>query len=134
MKLETEVIEATLFYGLDVLDKAIEKAEAKGMTVYGGSENVLLLDLDTPESQERYTTMRQTLDSMFGIVEEESWESKSGNQHKLVRISVPVPDPAMRVALQAACGSDPRRELFAVALMQGGREQPSYLFRPKATE
>lgn len=115
------------------IDAARIEAEAAGCTVITGSEDTLLIDFDGFAGQEQYERQRSMLEAMWGIAREEWWPSRSGTPghvHFVVTLNTPIPSAAHRVGLQAACGSDLKREFLAVRRMVLGVVEPSLLFRP----
>src|SRR5262245_55939864 len=92
------------------LDEAIAEATAKGFEVVRGNDTTLLCDLDSPAAIERFHTVYPLVEEYFGADDYESWESKSGNMHVLVKLNGPL-HVTTRLLLQAALGSDGKREL-----------------------
>ena len=60
-------------------------------------------------------------------------ESKGGNTHALVRLTVPM-DVYERIAWQAAFGSDPKREALHLLSVSRGELNPILLFVKKQAE
>lgn len=120
-------------YGLD-LDSFIEAvitAEKEGFTVIERQPNELLLDLDTPESYKQYEYMRPVIDRMYHIIGyDRGWVSKSGNKHLIITIEQGISE-VEAIALQAACGSDPKREVLCLLRLKNGIEKPIRLFKPQ---
>lgn len=105
-------------------------AEAKGFEVVGSSARILLFDLDDEAQLIAYTEMRSQLANKFGGRELRRWRSKSGEGwHVVYETEVPLDFPS-RVALAAACGSDPVKELLSIARYVNGIAEPSRLFKP----
>lgn len=120
----------------ETIEDAKIEAMKNGCEVVGGDDHCLLLDFDTIDAKKQYERMRHKVVELWGIEREETWMSKSkhpAHQHMRVTLGRPL-IPAERVALQAALGSDPMREMFAVRRLNLGIAEPSLLFRPKDAE
>jgi hypothetical protein len=116
-------------------ENAIKSAKEAGFEVIQSAPNLLLLDFDVPYAgdQKKYYNP-EVMDIILQYVEThavESWASKSGNTHVLVTLGKELP-AHHRIALQAALGSDPKREALSVLRLMNGIEEPSLLFKPKA--
>jgi hypothetical protein len=103
---------------------------AETFDVIQANENTLLLDLDTPEAVETFNRVLPKVDEQYGVERSEAWHSKSGNNHVAVTLKTALPI-SIRIALQAALGSDGVREVLATQRMLNGCVEPSVLFRPK---
>jgi hypothetical protein len=117
--------------GLTPARLALDMDEAnERFDVVRSSPTTLLLDLDTPEAIEQFYRVLPKVAEHFGVERREEWKSKSGKQH--VRVFLDAPQPlAVRLALQAALGSDGIREVLSLKRMANGCEEPSLLFRPR---
>lgn len=112
-------------------EEAIIEAEANGFEVVKSDEFTILLDLDGEEAKKRFDSMRSFLDQCFTIMGQEEWTSKSGGDHKHIKLILAGPlEVAERIAIQALMGSDPRRELLTLLNLKNGVENPSVLFKP----
>lgn len=111
--------------------KTREQAKKDGFTIIHPAPDRLLLDLDTPESQERYAQLFPVVQGYFeGAIEENRWLSKSGiGMHVVVKLPFHIDMPS-RIALQAALGSDPKREILSIGYLHS----PSVLFKPDGTK
>lgn len=110
---------------------AIEQAKLQGFEIVQGDAFTLLLDLDNPNQRRQFSEMRAMVDFHFQILNEESWESKSGSGRKHVKLLLGKSlGPAERMALQAILGSDPKRECFGIAKLASGIKAESLLFKP----
>lgn len=120
----------------ETIEDAKIEAMKNGCEVVGGSEHCLLLDFDSLEGKIQYERMRHKVKELWGIEREETWMSMSKNpEHQHMRVTLTKPlSAAERVALQAALGSDPMREMFAVRRLNLGVVEPSLLFRPEDAE
>ena len=109
---------------------AIERAEASGFTVVKREPHTLLIDLDST-SVDDFKKRVETFRSMFKVEGFEVWESKTpGHHHALVTLRKPVEQPLEAVALQAALGSDIKRELAAIWDIRNNNPDFSILFKP----
>lgn len=105
-------------------------AVADGMMVRMADDNHLLLDLDDEAAIARFAKLRPKLADLFGAKVVEEYESRSGPGHLHVILELGEPFPAaFRIALQAAMGSDPLRELLSLRRLANGVVEPSRLFR-----
>lgn len=116
--------------GPEEFSKQMEQAAAKGAAITYGSPNQLLLDLNGTIAITRYLSMLSRVKSLFGATLIREYESKSGPGHFHVVLSLEKEHSAeARIAMQAALGSDPVRELLALARLAHGVKEPSALFR-----
>jgi len=113
-------------------EEAIEEAEAQGKTVVHSNRNVILLDLDNKESFYHYETMFPILRAFFNLTETDTWRSSSGKGRHVVLACDPLDFPT-RIALQAALGSDRKREGLALAMLKEGHGEHSFLFKPASS-
>lgn len=110
----------------------IKRQEAKGMVINYPEANELLIDIDTTD---QYNTFLQQLEilerNIVGLDREliKCWASKSGLPacHISVRLPFDLVTPAMRIAFQAALGSDPMRELLSLVRLKNGDDFPTIL-------
>lgn len=111
------------------------QAEADGMVVRHANPKTLLMDLDDEAAIERFRRLMPKLDEMFGAKVTEEYESRSGAGHLHVVVELDEPfDAAFRIALQAALGSDPVRELLSLRRLANGINEPSRLFRKRPSD
>lgn len=111
-------------------DSAAKRACLRGCEVERAGNRELLLDLDHWSCRQRYIAVRPALNQRFGVVGESWWRSSSGKGwHVVVTLGVDIPAPE-RIALEAACGSDPYRAILSVKAIANGIASPSMLFRP----
>lgn len=113
------------------LDAAKLQAQLDGLDVVVATDDCLLLDIDTPAMMAQYEAILPILMEHHVATEAERWKSKSGNTHIRVALSGKH-DWAVRYALEAVLGSDPKRGVLAVLQMLNGCDEASMLFRPKA--
>lgn len=114
---------------------SIEDAKEQGFEVDVAADNELFLDIDDMwEGEDTLCSVAKMLDSHYGVVSIKVNRSKSGNKH--IRIVLKFPLPVMiRIALQAACGSDPNRELLNINdILRGRMENPNILFEVPGSE
>ena len=91
--------------------------------------------IDDGAAMDRYEKMLPFLNMVFGAHEIDRRQSKSGASHFHVVVSLDTSmDAAHRCVLQAALGSDPKREIMAVLLLRLGDQEPSSLFRQPRQE
>lgn len=110
-------------------EQACELAEQEGFEVIRSSPTTLLLDLD--DGMHKYNEMRGMAKSLYGFVETARWWSKSGDGRHVVLTSTMELTMPERLLLQAALGSDPKREMLGLRLHREGVENCSVLFKPK---
>lgn len=116
-------------------EKASAEAELKGFTVVKSTDNTLLFDFDDPVAYNEFReTWEQRINEHFGVTSFEMWHSKSstiGNPRRHVKLTIEKPLPLYaRLAIQAACGSDPKREFLGVVYHHSGDRDACLLFRP----
>ncbi len=111
---------------------------AKEWQVVVADDKMLMLDYD----QRPYAcTLPEQFYDTLGILEQALHEdqfftvheSKGGNTHALVRLTVPM-DIYERIAWQAAFGSDPKREALHLLSVSRGELNPILLFMRKPVE
>jgi hypothetical protein len=123
--------------GLDpkTYEKERRAAEANGFEVIFANPHLLLLDLDTEEDFARFVKVYKRAKTLFGLENLQWWPSKSGPPHRHVSITIAFAlSVEERIALQAALGSDPLREILNLKRLRVGVEEPSRLFCPKGTK
>ena len=111
-------------------EAASEEAKAAGFDVLIANDYLLLLDLDNQNARNTLAKSIELVDRMFGVIEVKEWVSKSGGEHS--HASVALRDPLKqeaRIALQAALGSDPTREILSLIRLRNGVVEPSRLFK-----
>lgn len=112
---------------------ALNQAYDAGYEVHLGEPAVLLLDFDEPYiPHKKYGNQRvwEILFQLYPGTTRKFWKSKGGNTHCIVYLSDEL-DIGIRLAWQAALGSDPVREALAIKRLHDGIEEPSMLFQPK---
>lgn len=109
------------------------KAAEENYEVLRPAANELLIDIDNKEAQEQFDRVYPIVDRYYGIVNIQSWKSKSGNKHikVILRESVPI---SWKLVLQAALGSDPIKEVISLKRFEMNCPVPSTLFKPKDAE
>jgi len=114
------------------IDAAIVTGFSRGFEVIQSTRNTLLLDIDSEDDFNRYKFALPLVMEFLNIKEIQMWESKglAGHRHILITLNEDL-HVLTRIALQAALGSDPRREIFAIERVKAGISEPSLLFRPK---
>jgi hypothetical protein len=115
----------------EALAGAIKLAEEEGFEVVRGNDATLLLDLDTEHAVEQFYRVLPIVEEHFGVESHETWSSKSGKTHAAVKLTAPLPC-VQRLLLQAALGSDGKREALGLLQLQNGCAEPNVLFKPTA--
>lgn len=115
--------------------EAIRIAKAAGSKIYRGRPVRLLLDLDDHEAEAQFSYMLKIMKQLdfVGVVKQRWWKSKGGGKHVLITLDRELP-VGERLALQAILGSDVKKELYSIARLHQGVEEPSLLFRPPEGE
>jgi hypothetical protein len=117
-------------YNINTLEQLQELATERNCELYTGADVVLLLDLDTPAQVLQYETMLPLVAEKFGAAEHLRWKSRGGGTHIVLLLGRSLAPPE-RIALQAALGSDPRREILAIFEFHVSGSDTISLFRPK---
>lgn len=118
------------FEYVTTLQSGVARATAEGFEIVWPRPGQVLLDLDDDESLIHYEKILPMARDIFGAVERDRWPSKSGQAwHVIVEVDHDL-TAIERVALQAAMGSDRKRELMATARSMRGDEMVSVLFKP----
>jgi hypothetical protein len=115
---------------------AYEKAEAEGLVVDLPRESELQLDFDTLAQLEAFRVRLQPiLMEHFGVIERDVLVTVSKSGHWHVRVALPLKrlTPIERIAFQAACGSDPVRELLSLVMIDNHDSQPTLLHEKPET-
>lgn len=107
----------------------IARVESEGFRVVLPNDNELQIDID---DDAHYATFLRNLESVARNVEDaaewhmESHPSKSGLPRQHITIQLPLRiEPWQRIAMQAALGSDPMRELLSAIRLQRGDVHPT---------
>lgn len=117
----------------DTEDRAedIRRAEENGCTVVYPEGTHLLLDLDSVEDKVRFKKTFDLLKAKLDAKILDKWISKGGTgRHVVIQVNRTL-SHVERIALQAALGSDGKREIISLIRLWGGKPHPSLLFRPK---
>lgn len=112
-----------------------EEARNNGLRVVVPADGELQIDLDSEEDYQNHKAMMEVLSGRGVVYEYHEAPSKSGlpNRHITVKllsgpggrdITLPL-DPWQRIALQAALGSDPVRELLSCMRVFRNVEPPT---------
>lgn len=115
-------------------DVAIEAAKAAGHEIVLPSPNTLLLDLDTPESLDRYEALRDTFFERFKLEEKSRWRSNSNIGWHVVVEMEEASGSYFIVAMQAILGSDPVREILSMERIENNVEPYGFLIKPKGAK
>lgn len=106
------------------------KAKQEGFDVRMPGPKEVFLDLDSDAELALYKKRRPFAERLLGCWEKERWRSKSGQGwHVVVQCACDI-TPAQRIAIQAALGSDWKREIIGVLRLLNGVEEPTTLFKP----
>src|SRR5229473_6761176 len=97
-------------------DAKIAEALQQGYTIVYDDDYTLLLDLDEPQAITTFEFNLSILQQHLEVVIHDRWESKSSTkfyprEHVVLKVGRPM-TPTERHLLQAALGSDPKRELL----------------------
>lgn len=120
-------------------EAAVEDAKASGMTVVHAHPNLLLLDIDDEAS---WKVMHNGLSDIASLrpglcrySKSKCWTSAGGNRHVQIELREELPI-ARRLLLQAALGSDRKKELYSFLKLYDGvaAKYVSMLFRPKSAK
>lgn len=108
------------------LKKRLKEIEADGNLVIWGKDDVLQLDLDSPEQRVKAITLIHRFTVILNI--SRVWEtvSKSGNAHFYVHLNSPL-DRQQRIFWQAALGSDRVREGLNWVWIEDGLDGECFL-------
>lgn len=111
---------------------AIEEAEADGMNVVYPEPDQLLLDFDNSLDYDFFMgTGRDILAQFWGVRRIETAPSASHRPwHLHCRVTIEKSiTPMERFALQAALGSDRKRELLGIAMLNNKDQHPTFLIQ-----
>ncbi len=118
------------------VDMAYKKAEELNLDVVVPDEYTLQLDYDNgiPDNFNSLLCIIGVNFSFGDLVPPyKETVSKGGKIHIYVTLKEPITN-AERIALQAALGSDPKREILSLARLRRGETTPTLLFEVKKTE
>lgn len=112
-------------------DVAFAAAEAAGLKVVFPAGDEVFIDLDE-KLLPTWFYERMEMAQSIGLVRSWTWRhSKSGNIHVTAKIDNPWVGEADRIAIQAALGSDWKRELLSIQRVLNGDEDPTVFFQPQ---
>lgn len=123
-------------YGVDAAEKEEEKikeVEAQGFEVIRGQGDELLLDIDNSDTVDwtLFYTCVDMIHAKYGIKKMVNWNSKSGYPHTHVMVFLKESVLTnIRIGLEMALGSDPKRGILNYKKMANKNYYPSLLFRP----
>lgn len=121
-------------YEIRSMEEAFKLAETKDCDVVQGEPDVLLCDYDGA-ALDLFHTLVEFLNTYYGPVDIEFWYSSAGKNdhyHRKITLARPVPI-GLRLAMQAALGSDPMRTMLDIRRVEEGVEEPCLLFKPRKT-
>lgn len=130
-----DVHQSTDNYQDELREKFISRMEAEGYKVIYPEENQLLIDIDSYEGHSIFhramAAYKRNMEG-FGEIKFEQRPSSSGYPHMHITVTLPFKvDPWQRIALQAAFGSDPMRELLSITRLMKGDSHPTILVEKK---
>lgn len=112
-------------------DVAFAKAAEAGLRVVFPASDEVQIDLDEKVFPPWFFERMRFAQDM-GLVLSWKWcHSKSGNLHVVAKVDDPWLSDEARIAIQAALGSDWKRELLSVQRALRGEQDPTVLFRPR---
>ncbi len=106
---------------------ALQYAADNNLYVVVPTKTSIQVDIDGPEEQARFDDAVIILRRHFSIVSERTTISKSGKKHIHIDLGRELTDTE-RIAIQAALGSDGRRELLSILRVWKGEPHPSIFF------
>ncbi len=109
-------------------ENAVDKAARLGMKLVLPEPNELFVDLDNHEAIKDFKVRWEEFLKVYPLSSVTYTTSKGGNLHAYITMLEPVESMTHRIALQAALGSDPLREMIAVKHLLEGYEYPSCFF------
>jgi hypothetical protein len=111
-----------------------QRAIERGQSIEVAPPNVLQIDIDGPESYERFSEQLEiyqscpTLPPLGKIVERDS--RTPGHKHITIELDTEY-TVEQRIMLQAILGSDLKRELLSLASVYNGHANPIVFYRPQ---
>ncbi len=120
------------------MEIAREVAASNGCEVIESNDRTLQLDLDSEASVEQAVRCWPLFLEALGahgnvIVSVRAWTSRHGRVHVEIVLAAGMTTD-LRLAMQAALGSDPKREILSITRLGHGMVTPSLLFRPRGAE
>ena len=112
----------------------IAEAEGSGLKTVFPKANELFIDIDDDDAYNRFNEVVQILTRYTYVHDINTTPSKSGlpRRHVVVTLNGDVSD-LERIALQAALGSDGKREMLSYMRLKGGDPHPTLFFEPTET-
>lgn len=117
----------------DPRENAVDKAERLGMALVIPGDDELFVDLDSKGALDLFDSRFKQFIKVCPTARRQFTTSKSGNWHVYVTVPGSKFTMEQRIALQAALGSDPLREMIAVFHHAEGYEYPSVFFEHHGT-
>lgn len=114
-------------------DYAVKQAADKGLIVRYPGPRELFVDIDDAEGLARYEAGLQILDDngwLYAVRCSPSPSGRPGRYHIVVTVHRDL-TALERVALQAALGSDPKREILAILKLEYEGDKPCTMFFEK---
>jgi hypothetical protein len=106
------------------------KADLNDCDVMWGNDHKLLIDIDSFDGMTTFEHNFSIMKEHIKVNGHQILRSKSGKRHIIVDLESPLPIE-QRILLQAALGSDPKRELLSYIGHTKGQGNAVVLFRPR---
>lgn len=114
-----------------------ETADERGQVVVSPKDSDLLIDIDT-DADRRHCYHMLAIMKKIGyptvVLRDEPSKTGAGHRHMYVRVVGRTLTAHERIALQAACGSDRKRELLSVLRTWCSERAPTLLFESPGFE
>lgn len=138
-KIQSSDINPQNYEGRPNLETAEAYAVEHNLTVHYPGPNELTLDLDTPTQVKQFEDIYPFFCKLFRVKSMRKTRSKNGGTHVYINMETTLlkSDPdrytqplysANKIAMQAALGSDPKRELLSMVRSLTNDKCPSLLF------
>lgn len=110
------------------IEPAPDKAARLGLDLVRPADDELFIDLDSSEMVAEFLEKLRFFRDLYEVTSVQWTRSKGGNWHAYVRVRDVIFDRTERVALQAALGSDPAREMIAIMHLNVGYDYENVFF------
>ncbi len=109
-------------------ENAYKRAEEEGLLVVLPDSHTLQIDYDKPAVDERFIELLSTFEDNFEVEQPIIYkQSRRGNLHIIIRLKEEI-TPTERILLQAALGSDGKREILSFKRIKTGDPTPTLFF------
>lgn len=112
----------------DPSEPAPEKAARLGLLLVEPKDNELFVDLDHQADVDQFGVRLETFLRVYPEASVQYTRSSGGGWHAYVTVPNETFTIDQRIALQAALGSDPLREMIAISHAKGGYQWPCVFF------